>query len=125
MENHFKGKRKGFIRLGYALLHSCAGFKEAYQHEDAFRKEVYLALVLLPIACLFQFTPIERILLIGSVLVVLVVELVNSAIEAAVDRISLDSHPLAKRAKDIASAAVLTSLVILAMVWGIVLYGRV
>ena len=125
MENHFKGKKKGLGRLWHALQYSSAGFLAAYQHEDAFRMEVYLALILLPIACLFQFTPVERILLIGSVLVVIMVELVNSAIEATVDRVSLDSHPLAKRAKDIASAAVLTSLVNLAVVWGIVLYGRV
>lgn len=106
-----------------ALHYSCSGIKEAYRNEDAFRQEVLLAAILLPLAFWVNTTAIGRALLIGSVLLLLIVELLNSSIEATVDRISLDDHMLAKRAKDIGSAAVLITIVNLLVVWLLVLLG--
>lgn len=122
MESPFKGKT-GLRRLINAFGYSMAGLKAAYQNEDAFRQEVLLAVVLLPLAFVLEKNGMARALMVGSVLLVLVVELLNSAVEATVDRISLENHKLAKRAKDIGSAAVLLSLVNLAVVWGLVLLG--
>lgn len=121
-ESPFKGKT-GLRRLTNALGYSYAGLKTAYKNEDAFRQEVFLAIVLIPLALYLEPDPVPRVLLTGSVLLVLIVELLNSAVEATVDRISLDHHRLAKRAKDIGSAAVLLSLVNLAMVWGLILFS--
>ncbi len=118
-----KGKT-GLRRVWNALFYSAAGFRAAYRHEDAFRQEVLLAAFMIPLALFLPATGgIGKALMIGSVLLVLVVELLNSAIEATVDRISLDSHQLAKRAKDIGSAAVFVSLVNVIAVWGLVLFG--
>lgn len=122
MESPYKGKT-GFRRLINALGYSWAGLKTAYKNEDAFRQEVTLAVVLIPLALYLEHAAIPRALMLGSVLLVIIVELLNSAIEATVDRISLDHHRLAKRAKDIGSAAVLVSLVNLAVVWGLILLG--
>lgn len=122
MESPFKGKT-GLRRLVNAFGYSMAGLQAAYQHEDAFRQEVLLAIVLLPLAFVLEASGVGRALMVGSVLLVIMVELLNSAIEATVDRISLENHLLAKRAKDIGSAAVLISLVNLAAVWGLVLFG--
>lgn len=110
-------------RLWNAMHYSMAGFRAAFSHEDAFRQEVVLALVLIPIALFVDVSGIAKALLIGSVLLVLMVELLNSAIEATVDRISLDDHHLSKRAKDLGSAAVLVSLFNVVAVWGLVLFG--
>lgn len=121
-ESPHKG-RTGVVRLWNALFFSAAGLRAAYRHEDAFRQEVLLAAVLIPIACFAPTTAIGRALLIGSVLLVLIVELLNSAVEATVDRISLENHRLAKRAKDLGSAAVLVTLANVVAVWGIVLAG--
>ena len=104
------------IRTG-ALKNSFDGFADAWRNEGAFRQVTVLAAVLSAIACFLASGGVERALLIGSALLVVVVELLNSGIEAAIDRISLERHPLAKRAKDVASAAVMTSLVLLAVVW--------
>ena len=120
MESPYKGKT-GIRRLLNALRYSFDGLREAYRNEDAFRQEVLLALVLVPLAFWLKQGAIGRALMIGSVLLVVIVELLNSAIEATVDRISLDDHRLAKRAKDIGSAAVLISLINLTMVWLLVL----
>jgi diacylglycerol kinase (ATP) len=120
MESPYKGK-VGLRRLWNALRYSLAGLRAAYQHEDAFRQEVLLAIVLIPVAVVAPTSPIGKALMIGSVLLVLIVELLNSAIEATVDRISLEDHNLAKRAKDISSAAVMLSLVNLAVTWALVL----
>lgn len=120
MESPHKGKT-GLRRLINAFGYSMAGFEAAYRHEDAFRQEVRLALVLVPLGLYLGEDGIARALLVGSVLLVMLVELLNSAIEATVDRISLENHLLAKRAKDIGSAAVLLSLVSLTVVWGLVL----
>lgn len=119
-ESPFKGKT-GIRRLINAFGYSMDGFKAAYQHEDAFRQEVWLALVLIPLAFYLEADALHRILMVGSVLLVMMVELLNSAVEAVVDRVSIERHALAKRAKDIGSAAVLLALVNLAVVWGLIL----
>ncbi|TAN48232.1 MAG: diacylglycerol kinase, partial [Betaproteobacteria bacterium] len=115
-----KGKT-GLRRLLDATRHSIAGLAEAAREEAAFRQELLLAAGLVPLGLFLGNTAVERALLVGSVLMVLVVELLNSAVEATVDRISLEEHPLAKRAKDLGSAAVMLSLVLLAAVWLLVL----
>jgi diacylglycerol kinase (ATP) len=122
-ESPFKGKT-GLIRIIHAFFNSLAGLRDAWRHESAFRQEVLLALVLIPIACVVPMAPAERALLIGSVLLVMIVELLNSSVEAAIDRISFDHHSLSKRAKDIGSAAVFVSLLLLALVWGLILPAR-
>lgn len=122
MGNPHKG-RTGLDRVLHATRHSARGLAAAWRHESAFRQEALLALPLLPAALWLGTTWPERAVLIGSVLLVLIVELVNSAIEATVDRVSLERHQLAKRAKDIGSAAVLIALVNAAVVWGLVLLG--
>lgn len=121
-ESPHKGKT-GLRRIWNALFYSFAGIKAAYRHEDAFRQEVLLAAVLVPVALVLPPTGIGKAMLVGSVLLVLIVELLNSAVEATVDRISLDNHLLAKRAKDIGSAAVLLSLLNAVIVWILVLLG--
>lgn len=118
----FKGKT-GIRRLMNAFGYSLEGFSAAFRHEDAFRQEVLLALILIPLAVYWGQTPVEKALMIASVLLVLIVELLNSAIEAAVDHTSTEYHALAKQAKDIGSAAVFLALLILATVWGLVLFG--
>ena len=122
MESPFKGKT-GLRRLINAFGYSVDGFKAAYQNEDAFRQEVHLAVVLTPLAFFLGKTSIEKALMVATVLLVLIVELFNSAIEAAVDHTSIERHPLAKRAKDIGSAAVFLALTIVLVVWGLVLLG--
>jgi len=121
-ESPFKGKT-GLRRIFNAARYSMDGLRAGYRHEDAFRQEVLLAAILIPLAFWLPVGALGKALMIGSVLLVIVVELLNSAIEATVDRISLDNHDLAKRAKDIGSAAVLVSLVNVLVVWGLVLAG--
>ncbi len=122
MESPFKGKT-GLRRVWNAFHYSIDGLTAAYRHEDAFRQELWLTLVAIPLALWLGDSGFERALMIASVLLVLIVELVNSAIEATVDRVSLERHQLAKRAKDIGSAAVLIALINAAAVWGLVLLG--
>jgi len=121
-ESPHKGKT-GLKRVWNAFFYSLEGFGAAWKHEDAFRQESLLAAVLVPLAFFLADAPLDRALMIASVLLVLIVELVNSAIEATVDRISLENHALAKRAKDIGSAAVLISLINVLVIWGLVLFG--
>ncbi|MCA0184934.1 MAG: diacylglycerol kinase [Proteobacteria bacterium] len=121
-ESPFKGKT-GLTRVWNAFHYSMAGLAAAYRNEDAFRQEVWLAAVLLPLALWLPVGAIGKALMIGSVLLVIIVELVNSGLEAAVDRISLEHHHLAKRAKDIGSAAVFVALVNVVAVWSLVLLG--
>lgn len=121
-ESPHKGKT-GLRRVWNALFYSIDGLRAAYRHEDAFRQEVLLAVLLIPAACFVPVSGLGKAMLIGSVLLVLVVELLNSAVEATVDRISLENHRLAKRAKDIGSAAVLLSLANVTIVWGLVIFG--
>lgn len=111
----------GFRRILNATRYSLEGLAAAARHEAAFRQELLLALVLVPLGLWLGRTGVERALLVGSMLLVLVVELLNSAVEAAVDRISAEHHELAKRAKDIGSAAVMLSLASTAVVWLLVL----
>ena len=118
-ESPHKGRR-GVQRLVNALFYSLSGLALAFRHESAFRQEVALAALLLPTALVLPVGAAERVLLIGSVLLVLIVELLNSSVEAAVDRIGLDTHRLSKRAKDLGSAAVLLALVHLTLVWTVI-----
>jgi diacylglycerol kinase (ATP) len=122
MKSPYKGKT-GFTRLWNALGYSMEGFRAAYQHEDAFRMELVAAAIAIPVALWLPVGNIGKALMIGSILLVLLVELINSAIEATVDRVSLEDHDLAKRAKDIGSAAVLMSLINAAAVWLLVLFA--
>jgi diacylglycerol kinase (ATP) len=121
MESPFKGKT-GLRRLINAFGYSMEGLSAAYKNEDAFRQELRLALVLIPLAAYLGNTGMERAVMIACVFLVVIVELLNSSVEATVDRISLDHHLLAKRAKDIGSAAVLLSLLNLVVVWSLVLF---
>ncbi len=120
MESPHKGKT-GLRRLINAAGYSMSGLAAAARHEDAFRQELILAAVLVPLGLWLGASGVERALLVGSVLLVLIVELLNSAVEATVDRVSLDDHSLAKRAKDIGSAAVMLSLANVAVIWLLVL----
>ena len=118
----FKGKT-GLTRVRNALRYSLAGLAAAYRHEDAFRQETWLALILIPLALCLPVGGLGKALMVASVLGVLVVELLNSAIEAVVDRVSLEHHWLAMRAKDIGSAAVMLALVNVLAVWLLILFG--
>ena len=122
MESPHKGKT-GLRRLLNAFWYSMAGFRAAYKHEDAFRMETLLAIVLIPLALWLPVSHIGKAMMISSVLLVIIIELINSAIEATVDHTSLDNHPLAKRAKDIGSSAVFVSTMNVLIVWGLVLTG--
>lgn len=121
-ESPFKGKT-GLQRVWRAFHYSLDGFRAAYKCEDAFRQEALLAALLIPVAFFLPVTGVGRALMIASVLLVLIVELINSAIEATVDRVSLDRHHLSKRAKDIGSAAVFLALSNVVIVWGCVVFG--
>lgn len=120
-ESPYKGET-GVRRLLNATRNSFAGFAEAVRCEDAFRQELLLAAVLVPVALWSGRSGFERALLAGSVVLVLIVELLNSAVEATVDRISFDNHRLAKRAKDIGSAAVMLSLANAGLIWLLILF---
>jgi diacylglycerol kinase (ATP) len=122
IESPYKGAR-GVQRVISAARNSFAGLAEAVRHEDAFRQELVLAAIFVPLAFWAGQNGFERALLIGSVLLVLIVELLNSAVEASVDRISFENHHLAKRAKDIGSAAVMLALVGAGLTWLLILAG--
>jgi diacylglycerol kinase (ATP) len=115
-ESPFKGKT-GWRRLRNALGYSLDGLRAAFRHESAFRLECTTAAILIPVGLWWGDGPLAKALLCSSVLGVLMAELINSAIEAVVDRVSLEVHPLAKRAKDIGSALVLMALINAALVW--------
>ncbi|MGD9834155.1 MAG: diacylglycerol kinase [Piscinibacter sp.] len=123
MSNPHKG-RTGIERIIRAAGYSVAGIQAAYRGESAFRQEFWLAVVMLPAAFWLGRDWVEVALLAGSVILVLIVELLNSAIEAAIDRISFELHELSKRAKDIASAAVMLSLLLCAAIWLAALWQR-
>ena len=120
MKSAHKGK-KGLARMWNALFYSLDGLSAAFRHEDAFRQEVLMALVLIPIAIHLPASGTGKAMMVGSVVLVLVVELLNSAIEAVTDRVSLEDHVLAKRAKDMGSAAVMLALINVPAVWLLVL----
>ena len=126
METIKRGKpvqkaRSPFTRLWNALFYSLDGLSAALRHEDAFRLEILLTLILVPIALHTPASGVGKALMIASILLVLIVELLNSAIEAVVDRISLEDHVLAKRAKDMGSAAVMIALINVPVVWVLIL----
>jgi len=116
-------KLSGARRLVLAFVNSWKGFTGAWRCEAAFRQEVILAALLLPLGAWLGKSGIERALLLGSVLLVLIVELLNTGIETVVDRIGLERHELSGLAKDVGSTAVLISFMLLAVVWGSVLLG--
>lgn len=103
------------------MLSALSGLRAAWRFEDAFRQEVLIAAIAIFVALLSPADKIGKVLMVSSILLVLILELVNSAVEAAVDHTSLDQHPFAKRAKDIAGAAVLMSIVNAAVTWCLVL----
>ena len=113
---HPPGLTHAWRATGIALQ----GLRAAWQHEDAFRQEVLIAAIAIPVALLLPANLLGKVMMIASILLVLIVELLNSALETAVDHTSLEQHPLAKRAKDIASAAVFLSIVNSLVVWVLV-----
>lgn len=123
MSNPHKG-RTGLDRLRHALGYSLDGLRLAYRGESAFRQETWMAVLLLPAAFWLGQGWVEVSLLAGSMLLVLIVELLNSGIEAAIDRVSYELHDLSKRAKDLASAAVLLSLLLCLGIWVAALWQR-
>ena len=123
MTNPHKG-RTGLDRIRHAAGYSLDGLVSAYRGESAFRQETWLAVILVPLAFWLGQTWIETALLAGSVVLVMVVELLNSAVEATVDRISFELHELAKRAKDFGSAAVFLSLALTGALWAAALWHR-
>ena len=116
----FKGK-KGLTRLINALGYSRDGIRAAWKNEAAFREEIVLAVITVPLAFYLGKTGVERALMVGSILLILIVEILNSAVEAVVDKASPEKSELAKRAKDMGSAAVLFSLLNAAAIWACVL----
>lgn len=121
--SEFKSK-SGLKRVFSALSYSLDGLRTAWRHEHAFRQELMVAVPGIVLACLLPVTALERIALIGVLVLVLVVELLNSAIEAVVDRVSLDRNPLSKNAKDLGSAAVMLACVFALLTWGLILLPR-
>jgi diacylglycerol kinase (ATP) len=121
--SQFKGKR-GLARIFSAFFNTLDGLKTAWQTENAFRQEILLLVIGTVSALSLQISAFQKLALIGVLLLVLLVELLNSAIEAVVDRISLERHPLSKNAKDFGSAAVAVAILIAAATWGVVLFNR-
>ncbi|MBB3139656.1 diacylglycerol kinase [Halomonas organivorans] len=114
----------GWRHLVHSTRYSLKGLSAAYRHEAAFRQELGICVILLPLAVWVGREPVEWILLMGSCLLVLIVELLNSAIESVVDRIGPERHKLSGRAKDIGSAAVMLSLMTVALTWGLIGWDR-
>jgi len=115
---------KGLERLFKAITYSWQGLRVAFKNEAAFRQEVYLSIVLIPLGFWLGETGIDRALLIGSILLVMIVELINSGMEAVVDRFGGEQHELSGRAKDVGSAAVLIALINVIVIWCLVLFNR-
>ena len=113
--------KKGLDRLYHATIYSWQGFKAAYKSEEAFRQEVFLCIVALPLGLYLGDNGIEKAILVGAILLIPIVELLNTGIEVLTDRVCTEHHKLSGRAKDIGSAAVLLSLINAAVVWGLVL----
>lgn len=122
-QDNTRKSKTGVARVWKAFLYSVEGISAAFKRETAFRQEVLLAVILIPTALLLPANGTGKALMMASVLLVLIVELINSAIEAVVDRISPEQHPLAKRAKDFGSAAVLLSLINVPLIWTLVLFA--
>ncbi len=113
---------RGFARIIKAAIYSWQGIRAAYQHEEAFRQESWLCLILIPAGVYFGDGGVEKALLVGTALLVPIVEILNSAVEAVVDRFGSEIHELSGRAKDMGSAAVALSIVLLIAVWVLVLF---
>lgn len=113
----------GLTRIIKASRYSWQGLSAAYKHEEAFRQELWASLVLIPLGFWFGQSGVEKALLVSTVLLLPLVEILNSSIEAAVDRIGEENHELAGRAKDMGSAAVAIAILIIMVVWGLVLLG--
>jgi len=120
-----KPGKKGFSRLLDAFGYSWLGYKAGFKNEAAFREELFLGIILLPVAIIFSESSIELALLLGSLFLVLIVELLNSGIEAIVDRVSDEYHELSGRAKDLAAAAVMTSLINVIVIWAIIFVPKI
>ena len=124
-ETHMAGQNaRGLTRILNAFVYSKEGFRKCFKHEEAFRQEVLASIIIIPLGVWLGDNGLERAVLVGSWLMVLIVELLNSAIEAVVDRVGLEQHELSGRAKDIASAAVLSSIMLAMTVWGLLLAPR-
>lgn len=121
MRNPHKNK-KGFDRLSAALNNSFEGLKATFKNEEAFRQEIFLALILIPVAFYTGDTTVEKILLVSSLILLIVIELINTGIEVIIDRVSLDKNELSKLAKDIGSAAVLIAFLNCFIVWLMILF---
>lgn len=121
--SEFKSKG-GLSRIVGAFRYSIEGFRAAWRHEHAFRQEVMVAVPATVVALLLKISAFEKLALIVVLGLVLLVELINAAIEAVVDRVSLERHPLSKAAKDLGSAAVALAIAIAAATWAVVLYNR-
>ena len=121
--SEFKSK-SGLKRIMAAFFYSVDGLKSAWRHEHAFRQELILLVAGATIALALRISAFEKLMLIGVLVLVLIVELINSAIEAVVDRVSLERHPLSKNAKDFGSAAVLLAVLLAAAAWAVVLFNR-
>lgn len=126
MQDQFdrKPRARGLRRVFYATGYSCKGLKAAFKSEAAIRQELVLLMVAIVILCFLDLPLLERLVMFASVVLVLVVELINSAIETVVDRISLEHNELSGRAKDIGSAAVLVSLLLSGIIWGSLIYSH-
>lgn len=124
-DTHSPYKSKGGLaRLFNALRYSLQGLGAAFKHEAAFRQELAIAVILVPVAFWLGNTLAEQLLLIGAVFFVLIIEIVNSALEALADAITLEEHPLIGRAKDLGSAAVMMSILLACLVWLAVILGH-
>lgn len=121
--SEFKSK-SGLKRIYSAFFYSIDGFKSAWKHEHAFRQEMAVFVVGTIIALVLRVSAFEKLVLIGVLTLILIVELINSSIEAVVDRVSLERHPLSKNAKDFGSAAVLLTCLLATATWAVVLFNR-
>ena len=119
-----KPPSRGLLHVVHALGYSLRGLRAALRYEEAFRIELLVAALMLPLAFWIGQSPLDYALLIGSLLLVLIVELINSAIEAVVDRVGVEHHELSGRAKDIGSAAVFIALLNAGLVWSMLLWSR-
>ena len=120
-----KPGKTGFSRLFDAFGYSWLGYKAGFKNEAAFREELFLGVLLSPVAIIFAESPVELALLLGSLFLVLIVELLNSGIEAVVDRISDEHHELSGRAKDLGAAAVMTALINVIVIWSIIFVPKI
>ena len=118
-----KPGKSGIERIINAFKYSCEGFKAAYKSEEAFRQDILICIILLPIAIFLRVTTAERLLLFSTMILLIMAELMNTAIEYTIDRISHDIHPLSKIAKDIGSCIVFFAFIYMVIVWGTIIIG--